>query len=36
MSIRNKKTIQDEKVEELRGHIEHRATWLYFLLDESL
>jgi len=35
MSIRNEKTIKDEKVEELRGYIEHRATWLYFLLDEA-
>ena len=35
MSIRNEKSIKDKKVEELRGHIEHRATWFYFLLDEA-
>jgi len=35
MTIQNEKTIKDEKIEELRGHIEHRATWFYFLLDEA-
>lgn len=35
MNIRNEKTIYDERIEELRSHIEHRATWFYFLLDEA-
>lgn len=35
MTIKNEKSIKDEKTEELRGHIEHRAAWFYLLLDEA-
>jgi hypothetical protein len=35
MSIKNEKSIKEDYVEELRGHIEHRATWFYFLIDEA-
>lgn len=35
MTIKNEKSIKDKKIEELRGHLEHRARWFYFLLDEA-
>jgi|SRR6056297_640789 len=35
MTIKNEKSIKEEQVEELRGHLEHRATWFYFLVEEA-
>lgn len=35
MAFKNQATIHDQKVEELRKAIEHRATWLYLLIDEA-
>jgi len=35
MSIKNEAVQHDEKTEILRNAIEHRATWMYFLLDEA-
>ena len=34
MVIRNQPTIQDRETMELRKAIEHRASWMYLLLDE--
>jgi len=35
MTIKNEKKLTDERTELLRGMIEHRATWYYFLIDEA-
>lgn len=35
MTIKNEKTINDERTELLRSFIEHRATWYYFLVEEA-
>lgn len=35
MAIRNVSTINDKHTEDMRGAIEHRATWFYLLLDEA-
>ncbi len=34
MTIKNEKTVTDKHVEDLRKAIEHRATWMYLLIDE--
>lgn len=33
--IKNVPSIKNERTEELRQAIEHRATWMYFLIDEA-
>lgn len=35
MVIKNEATIEEEQIRNIRGAIEHRATWFYFLLDEA-
>ena len=35
MTITNKAKIRDEHVNDVRSAMRHRATWLYFLLDEA-
>jgi hypothetical protein len=35
MPIKNQASIEDEHVRDVRAAIEHRATWLYCLLDEA-
>lgn len=35
MTINNKSKIQEEHIEDLRGAYQHRATWLYLLVDEA-
>lgn len=34
MAIKNQKTITEKHIEDLRKGIEHRATWMYLLIDE--
>lgn len=35
MTIKNESKINDKEVLDIRGAIEHRATWFYLLLDEA-
>jgi hypothetical protein len=35
MVIKNEATIEEEQIRNIRGAIEHRATWFFFLLDEA-
>lgn len=35
MSIRNTPQKREEPIEQLRGAIEHRAAWMYYLMDEA-
>ena len=35
MTIENKATIREPHVDDMRSAIEHRATWMYLLMDEA-
>ena len=35
MMIKNEATIREEHIRNIRGAIEHRATWFYLLLEEA-
>ena len=35
MTIKNEAKIKEKDIKIIRGAIEHRATWFYFLLDEA-
>jgi hypothetical protein len=35
MGIKNQSTVTEEHVNDMRGALEHRATWFYFLVDEA-
>ena len=35
MAIENKPTMNDPQINDMRRAIEHRATWMYLLLDEA-
>ncbi|MTI62076.1 MAG: hypothetical protein FH762_19195 [Firmicutes bacterium] len=34
MTIKNNARLNEEHINDMRGALEHRATWFYFLLDE--
>lgn len=35
MTIKNQSTMQESEVLNMRSALEHRATWMYFLIDEA-
>ena len=35
MTIENNATIREPHVDDMRSAIEHRATWMYLLMDEA-